>query len=99
MRHVLGLGGEHLRVAQSASQRLRSAHLYQLGTYLDHFGASHDLRGRRMSGLLLYAAPPTLPAQSYNIRGRRVCIRSLRLDQPWQGIHDDLLGLVTSLGD
>jgi 5-methylcytosine-specific restriction enzyme subunit McrC len=101
-------GREHIIVAELkyyakpaeeryGNQRLRSNHLYQLGTYLDHYRESHDVRERRVSGLLLYAGPPNLPPQSYDIRGRRVCVRSLRLDQPWQGIHDDLLGLVASV--
>jgi 5-methylcytosine-specific restriction enzyme subunit McrC len=81
------------------TQRLRSAHLYQIGTYLDHFGTRRELNGRRLTGLLLYAGPPALPAQSYDIRGRRLSVRSLRLDQPWQRIHDDLLGLVASLAE
>jgi 5-methylcytosine-specific restriction enzyme subunit McrC len=74
------------------AQRLRSAHLYQLGTYLDHFATE-----KAACGLLLYAAPPSLPDQDYLIRGRRIHVRSLRLDQPWQEIHRALLRLIESL--
>lgn len=77
--------------------RLRSAHLCQIGTYVDHYATSEAAGGRRVSGLLLYAGPPTLPAQSYEIRGRRLHVRSLRLDQPWQSIHRDLLEMVAAL--
>ena len=77
--------------------RLHSAHLYQIGTYLDHYAASHANDRRPVTGLLLYAGPPVLPAQTYEIRGRRIHVRSLPLDQPWQSIHDDLLGITAKL--
>jgi 5-methylcytosine-specific restriction enzyme subunit McrC len=83
--------------AHYGAQRLHSAHLYQIGTYLDHYASSHALNGRDLCGLLLYAGPPTLPAQSYDIRGRRLHVRSLRLDRPWRDIHDELLGLLPAL--
>ena len=78
--------------SRHGTNKLISGHLYQLSTYLEHFPTD-----RPLSGLVLYAAPPSLPPQSYRIRGRELHIRSLRLDQPWPDIHRDLLGLVTFL--
>jgi hypothetical protein len=31
---------------------------------------------------------------SYTEKGRKISIRTINLDQPWQSIHQDLLALV-----
>jgi 5-methylcytosine-specific restriction enzyme subunit McrC len=69
--------------------KLRSDHLYQVLNYLRHVPED-----RSTTGLLLYAQSGKPLALELEIDGRRLMVRSLNLDQPWEGIHDDLLDVV-----
>jgi hypothetical protein len=45
--------------------------------------------------MLLYPATDSPLSASYaDPKGRRISIRTINLNQPWQGIHRDLLALV-----
>jgi 5-methylcytosine-specific restriction enzyme subunit McrC len=76
------------------SVKLRSAHLYQLLAYLTHFPRT---AGRPPSGMLLYAGLGPGEPLDYELDGLTVLIRNLNLDQPWEAIHADLLGLAREL--
>jgi 5-methylcytosine-specific restriction endonuclease McrBC regulatory subunit McrC len=81
------------RVHQRFGKRkLRSSHLYQLQSYLHHFPP-----GPPMNGVLLYAGDNSVPPLNFCLGGHEVSIRSLDLDQEWQGIRRDLLKLPRSL--
>jgi 5-methylcytosine-specific restriction enzyme subunit McrC len=69
------------------SRKLKPGHLYQLRAYLEHVAAESALRP---SGVLLYAAAREPFDLSYMLDGFDVRVVSLDLDQPWQGIRDDL---------
>lgn len=74
---------------------IRSSHLFQILTYLDHLKA----QGTMADGLLLYASSEeSVPALDYEIQGHRVSTRSLDLQQDWKAIHTDLLEIVKDLG-
>lgn len=73
---------------------VRSAHLYQVMAYL------HALRvdlGEQPEGMLLYAGVGAPIDLCFRIDGHNVRVRSLNLNQPWKGVRDELLGVVTLL--
>lgn len=80
----------------NGAEKLRSTHLYRLLTYLAHF--PRHLRGPPPVGVLLYAGLGPGEPLHYELDGQTVLIRNLRLDQSWEAIHADLLGLVDELG-
>ena len=45
-------------------------------------------------GMLLYPTVNKTLTASYTDKGRVISIRTIKLDQSWQGIHDDLVALV-----
>jgi 5-methylcytosine-specific restriction enzyme subunit McrC len=44
--------------------------------------------------ILLYPTVDSELSASYKDKARTISIRTINLDQPWQGIHSDLLGLI-----
>jgi 5-methylcytosine-specific restriction enzyme subunit McrC len=77
-------------------EKVRSAHLYQLLTYLRHIRPAPQSYGRA-EGVLLY---PRIDGRDlrleYALAGHRVRIRTLALDRDWREVHDELLELVAS---
>jgi 5-methylcytosine-specific restriction enzyme subunit McrC len=71
--------------------KLRSSHLYQILNYLDHVATD-----RPKTGLLLYAQSGNPLDLRFEIAGHRLMVRSVDLEQDWQGIHRDVLA---TLGD
>ncbi|TGE05420.1 5-methylcytosine restriction system specificity protein McrC [Hymenobacter fodinae] len=72
-------------------QKLISPHLYQLYAYLQN---QSPTAGQQLEGILLYpAATQTLDVR-YALGGHPVRIVTINLEQPWQQIAADLLGLV-----
>jgi 5-methylcytosine-specific restriction enzyme subunit McrC len=85
---------EALQERHLGTSKLISGHLYQLLAYLSHFKTDS---GVPASGMLLYAGVgPGEPLQ-YELGGRLVMVRNLNLDQPWEHIHRDLLGVAKEL--
>jgi 5-methylcytosine-specific restriction enzyme subunit McrC len=73
---------------------VRSDHLYQLHTYLRHVALNRDPRVTR--GMLIYPRTTSSLSLSISIFGHPVTITALNLDQSWENIHNELLGLLTS---
>lgn len=69
---------------------LRSAHLYQINAYLDNLS---NVDGA-CEAMLLYPTVDKALSASYTHKAHRISIRTINLNQPWHGIHDDLLALV-----
>jgi 5-methylcytosine-specific restriction enzyme subunit McrC len=71
---------------------VHSDHVYQLMAYVTNHSAGAS---ERVSGALLYATDhdQTRPA-SFKLLGHPVHVAGVNLDQPWQRIHDQLIGLV-----
>jgi len=44
--------------------------------------------------MLLYPTVDAPLSADYTHKGHKILIRTINLDQPWQGIHADLLALV-----
>jgi 5-methylcytosine-specific restriction enzyme subunit McrC len=76
-------------------QSIHSAHLYQLFSYLKNAEA-RDSTYLNAEGVLLYPAVGEKLAVKVNIQGHPVQINSINLDQPWQMIRADLLGVLKS---
>ncbi|MCI0755742.1 5-methylcytosine restriction system specificity protein McrC [Teichococcus vastitatis] len=76
-------------------ERVRSAHLYQLLTYLRH-AQGEAPSSAKPEGLLLY---PRTGGQDlrldYTLAGHRVRVHTLDLDRDWSEIHEELLSLFT----
>lgn len=83
--------------AQYNQDKIRSGHLYQLFTYVQH-----SLNDAPVHGILLYPANGTEVDETYMISilpemggsSNTIRIYSLDLNQPWVNIHQQLLSLV-----
>lgn len=74
-------------------ERVRSAHLYQIFTYLKNLEA----RGgpdSMASAILLYPAVGTSLRLDYKVGGHRISVCTLDLSQDWQAIRTELLEVV-----
>ncbi|WP_457586653.1 5-methylcytosine restriction system specificity protein McrC [Ensifer canadensis] len=82
---------ETLTGRPGSPKKVRSAHLYQLFTYLHH--ASYRYPGTQVDGALIYPAVGTSIAADYQIAGHRMRVVAIDLDRDWREIHQDLLGV------
>lgn len=69
---------------------LRSGHLYQVNAYLDNLPEAFA----NCEAMLLYPTVDKAISASYINANHRIRIETINLNQPWTGIHDDLLKLV-----
>jgi 5-methylcytosine-specific restriction enzyme subunit McrC len=76
----------------SYGKRVRSQHLYQLITYLQHERVRHSDKG--LSGMLLYPAVSQSLRLRYRLLGVPVLIASLDLAREWQDIEVELHSLL-----
>jgi 5-methylcytosine-specific restriction enzyme subunit McrC len=74
------------------SKKVDSGHLYQVFAYVENRSASRP--GLPHEGMLLYPVVEDAFAFDYRLRGRRITVRSIDLDQPWTAIHADMLRLL-----
>lgn len=75
---------------------VHSQNLYQLMSNLR--SSAKGWRGELpIEGILLYPAAASRPDLRFIIEGHPVRIYSLNLDQPWNGVRDDLLSLIRPL--
>lgn len=76
-----------------SSDKLRSSHLYQLCAYLRNLeGATHA--DRNADGILLYPTAGAAFDQSYRLQGHRVRVKTLDLNQRWDGIEREMRSLL-----
>jgi 5-methylcytosine-specific restriction enzyme subunit McrC len=73
------------------SEKLRSSHLYQINSYMTNLMG--DLADR-CEMILLYPTVESTISATFSHNARKIGIRTINLDQPWQQIHDDLLAIV-----
>ncbi|RUU14455.1 hypothetical protein EOD23_00985 [Mesorhizobium sp. USDA-HM6] len=76
------------------SARLRSAHLYQLATYLTH--AQKREPGRLIRGLLVYPQTQSALDLEYEMLGFPVRVSTVDLSAGWMQIRDELLSFLGS---
>jgi 5-methylcytosine-specific restriction enzyme subunit McrC len=74
--------------------RLNSSNLYQIFVYTENWAAAHPI-GPEPEGMLLYPVVERPFSFDYVLKGRKITVRSINLDQHWQAIHADLLALIT----
>jgi len=75
------------------SPKLRSGHLYQILSYVDQRsgrGSHSDVH----EGMLLYPVVAEPFSYDFRLNGHALRVRTLDLDQEWEGIHGDLLRLI-----
>ncbi|RVH25068.1 5-methylcytosine restriction system specificity protein McrC [Sinorhizobium meliloti] len=72
--------------------KLRSAHLYQLSTYLTHVRVREPRR--RVSGLLIYPAASHSLRLSYRLIDTPVTVATVNLAAEWPQIHAELIELI-----
>jgi 5-methylcytosine-specific restriction enzyme subunit McrC len=70
---------------------IHSDHLYQLSSYLSHRRSESD---RQLEGLLIYPDTAGVVDLSFRLHGIPIHVRTLNLDQSWQGIESDTLALI-----
>jgi 5-methylcytosine-specific restriction enzyme subunit McrC len=73
-------------------ERVRSQHLYQLITYLQHERVRQV--GKGLSGMLIYPDVGRSLRLRYRLLGIPVLIATIDLDQEWQAIEAELHGLL-----
>jgi 5-methylcytosine-specific restriction enzyme subunit McrC len=74
-------------------QRVRSAHLYQLFAYQQHL--KHLFPDRELRSVLLYPVGDESVLLRYKLDDEPLRVYTLNLNQHWQGIHADMLTLLT----
>jgi 5-methylcytosine-specific restriction enzyme subunit McrC len=77
--------------AWRGGEKVRSAHLYQVFTYLENLAPEAD---SPVEGMLLYPAVKSRIALDYRLKGHRIRVCSVDLAQPWPAIHEELLTLI-----
>jgi 5-methylcytosine-specific restriction enzyme subunit McrC len=83
----------HVLIGRGAP-KVQSGHLYQILTYLSQWEKS---RGSQLSpdGILLYAKTAGEHVDlTYRISGLGLRVRTIDLNQPWEGVHSDLLAVL-----
>jgi len=78
------------------SDSVRSAHLYQIYTYVKNLDANHS---GNVSGTLLYArtGEELIPDFEYGIGGNTIRVKTLDLNKPFALIADQLNKLTSGL--
>jgi 5-methylcytosine-specific restriction enzyme subunit McrC len=89
--------GEALQSGQYKTT-VRSDHLYQLYSYLRHIRSKVD-KVADTCGMLVYPTVERSLKLKYVIDGYAVEVRTLNLDQPWQGVSADALKLLQTQED
>jgi 5-methylcytosine-specific restriction enzyme subunit McrC len=84
---------EKLLNSHFGADRLQSAHLYQLSTYLRNLEHNRGADGSA-EGVLLYPTVGQSLDLSYTLHGHIVRIRTLNLDCPWTEIENQMLSLI-----
>jgi 5-methylcytosine-specific restriction enzyme subunit McrC len=75
-------------------QKVRSAHLYQLISYLKNTAHKGGL-DTFAEGILLYPCTDTTKLRlNFSLLGHRVRACSIDLTRPWQAIHNEMMGLL-----
>jgi len=72
-------------------QRLRSAHLYQLSTYLAH---EERRSGRQVAGMLIYPLTSIALEEQFTLLGHSVTVATVDLSMPWPHIAERLTALL-----
>jgi 5-methylcytosine-specific restriction enzyme subunit McrC len=78
----------------SGTPKLRSGHLYQLFAYMKH--AAERAPELPVSGALIYAAPNHARLERYMLDGHEFIVAAVDLSQSWQGVHDQLLAILSA---
>lgn len=73
-------------------KRLRSAHLYQLVSYLKN--KSQEEGWESVKGILLYPAVQGRLSLKFELLGHPIEVHSIDLDKPWQEIHHQMLTII-----
>lgn len=80
---------------QGGAEKLVSAHLYQIYTYL-RTQEEHGARFRTASGMLLYPTTGVSLDEQLLVQGHRIQVATIDLAGDWQGIEERLSSLVES---
>jgi 5-methylcytosine-specific restriction enzyme subunit McrC len=85
----------HIFQENWGKKSLRSAHLYQISTYLDHQAVENVANGSPSpEGILLYPMAKDYVDAQYSIRGRRLTVATVDLQQPWESVRERLCEIV-----
>ncbi|MGE9267520.1 MAG: 5-methylcytosine restriction system specificity protein McrC [Verrucomicrobiales bacterium] len=80
---------------QHGTERFRTGHLYQLHAYLTNDAHKSDTQSS--SGMLLYPTNGYTLSHHFRLHGRhQVQLRTIDLNQSWQAIEKQLLGILNS---
>ena len=74
-------------------KKVDSGHLYQIFAYVENRSANRS-EGPPQEGMLLYPVVDEAFAFEYRLKGHRMAVRSISLDQDWESIHGEMLRLL-----
>jgi len=75
------------------TEKLKSGNLYQLFAYLINSEAKGGVN-KKCEGILLYPVVSDEHNYEYSIKGHRMAVKTINLNQDWQDIHKDLMNIV-----
>jgi len=75
--------------------RVRSSHLYQVFAYVENWKANSP-GGPPVEAMLLYPVVKRPFSYDFRLKGHRITVRSIDLDQGWREIRADLLALTAA---
>ena len=82
-----------LAVGRFGGRRVRSSHLYQVFAYIENRNAGWP--GAPHEGILLYPVVEDAFAFDLRLKGHRIQVRSVDLDQEWAAVHEELLSVLS----
>jgi 5-methylcytosine-specific restriction enzyme subunit McrC len=74
-------------------ESIHSGNLYQLHAYLSNVVTEGDEQ-LKCEGILLYPTVETELDLQYEIKGHKISIRTINLNQDWKAIHQNLLEMI-----
>jgi 5-methylcytosine-specific restriction enzyme subunit McrC len=85
---------EALSTHWHGGEKVRSDHLYQLFTYMEHVSKALPLRP--VDGALIYPAVGSSISLRYDLSGHSVAVETGDLARSWQEIRARLLGILST---
>jgi 5-methylcytosine-specific restriction enzyme subunit McrC len=79
-------------ISRYDNEKIRSGHLYQIHAYVTN--CKNEDPSYELEGLLLYPTTNNDVDAGYDVQGNQIWVKTVNLNQDWQGIRERLLGLL-----
>jgi len=75
-------------------EKAHSGNLYQIFAYVMNTENQLGQANKNCEGILLYPVTEKEHSYEWSIKGHRVALKTINLNQPWPTIHEDLLKII-----